>query len=129
MVDSTIYAAGIGGLLGGLIWQGLLPYLIKRREAEINGQPIPNFAKEYMTTMLISTITGLIAIFMSIETFEKTIANATSILIAAGIGFSFTYTVLGISNTIVDLQLKKAKLQKESKISSNSVERGGMEES
>lgn|SRR5215212_4730580 len=129
MVDSTIYAAGIGGLLGGLIWQGLLPYLIKRREAEINGQPIPSFAKEYMTTMLISTITGLIAIFMSIETFEKTIANATSILIAAGIGFSFTYTVLGISNTIVDLQLKKAKLQKESKISSNSVERGGMEES
>jgi len=113
MVDQAIYVAGIAGIIGGILWQGILPYLLKRREAEQQGQTPPVFAKEYATTALISVITGFIAVFMSIETFEKTIANATSLMIAGGMGFSFTYTVLGITNTIVDLKIKNTVLRKE----------------
>lgn len=113
MVDPSIYAAGIGGMVGGLLWQGILPYFLARKKAEQEGRPLPSFGKEYATTMLISTITGFIAIFMAVDTFEKAIINATSIMVAAGIGFSFTYTVLGISNTIVDLKIERTNLTKQ----------------
>lgn len=111
MVDPSIYAAGISGMVGGLLWQGLLPYLLERRKHEQAGEKPPSFAGEYLTTMIISTITGLIAVFMAIETFEKSIASASSIMVSAGLGFAFTYTVLGISNTFVDLKLKKNKIE------------------
>ena len=109
MVDPSIYGAGLAGMVGGLLWQGILPYLLERKKAEANGEKPPSFAGEYLTTMIISTITGLIAIFMAIETFEKSIASASSIMVSAGLGFAFTYTVLGISNTVVDLKKEKSK--------------------
>lgn len=112
---SEFYAAGIAGMIGGLLWQAVLPYFLARRKAEVEGNPIPSFSKEYATTALIGAISGLIAVFMAAETFEKAIVNATSIMMAAGIGFSFTYTVLGISNTIVDLKTINASLKKEVK--------------
>jgi hypothetical protein len=63
--------------------------------------------------MVISAIGGFITLGMAIGELEKALANATTLFTAAGIGFSFTYTILGISNQIVDLKLEQAKLKKE----------------
>lgn len=132
MVDPSIYGAGLAGMIGGLLWQGILPYLLERKKAEANGEKPPSFAGEYLTTMIISTITGLIAIFMAIETFEKSIASASSIMVSAGLGFAFTYTVLGISNTFVDLKREKAKtaslLLKESTTKTTAAAKAAAEE-
>ena len=109
MVDPAIYGAGIAGMIGGLLWQGLLPYLMERKRAQAAGEVPPSFSGEYLTTMAISSISGFIAVLMAMDAFEKTITNASSIMISAGLGFSFVYTVLGISNTVVDLKREKVK--------------------
>ena len=109
MVDPAIYGAGIAGMVGGLLWQSVLPYLMERKRAQAAGEVPPTFSGEYLTTMAISSISGFIAVLMAMDAFEKTITNATSIMISAGLGFSFVYTVLGISNSIVDLKRDKAK--------------------
>ena len=106
MVDPAIYGAGIAGMVGGLLWQSVLPYLMERKRAQAAGEVPPTFSGEYLTTMAISSISGFIAVLMAME---KTITNASSIMISAGLGFSFVYTVLGISNSIVDLKRDKAK--------------------
>ena len=115
VVDNAIYGAGIAGIIGGLLWRGILPYLLARKKAEEEGLPPTSFEKSYMTTMIISFIGGLIAVFMAIETFEKSIANVTSIMFAAGLGFSFVYTVLGIANDYVDLRKEKTELSRKIK--------------
>jgi hypothetical protein len=52
---------------------------------------------------------------MAIGELEKAIATATSLMTAAGIGFSFTYTILGVGNQIVDLKIKTSQLEKQNK--------------
>lgn len=107
--------AGYGGMVGALLWLGILPYLLERKRAEANGEKIPSFAGSYMTTMLIATIGGFVTLTMAIGELEKAIATATSLMTAAGIGFSFTYTILGVGNQIVDLKIKTSQLEKQNK--------------
>lgn len=115
MTDPFITTAGIAGVIAALLWLGIMPYLQARKQAELNNQPIPSFAGVYMTSMLISSIGGFISVFIVINELEKTLASATTILSAASLGFSFTYTILGISNSIIDLRTEKTQLKKELK--------------
>lgn len=110
---SEFYIAGIGGMIGGLLWRSILPYILERQKAEQEGREPPSFEKTYMATMIISVIGGLVALFMAIETFEKTILTAQSGMMAAGIGFAFTYTILGVGNDYVDLKKTKTTLTRE----------------
>lgn len=112
---SEFYLAGIGGMIAGLLWRSILPYMLARKQAEEAGLPPPSFEKSYMTTMIISAIGGLVALFMAIETFEKTILTAQSAMMAAGIGFAFVYTILGVGNDYIDLKKEKVELRKEIK--------------
>jgi hypothetical protein len=113
MADMWISIAGYGGMVSALLWLGILPYLLERKRAEQNGEKPPSFAGSYLTTMVISAIGGFITLGMAIGELEKALASATTLFTAAGIGFSFTYTILGISNQIVDLKLEQAKLKRE----------------
>jgi|SRR5688500_14910641 len=115
MADIAIVAAGYAGLAGALLWRGLLPYLLERKKAEQAGLSMPSFSTTYMTTMIISTVAGFISVSMAIGEFEKSLATSTSIMTAAGLGFAFTYTVLGISNEMVDLKMEREQLKNELK--------------
>lgn len=112
MGDIYIQLAGYGGMFGALLWLGILPYLLERKRAQENGEEPPSFAGSYMTTMIIASIGGFVTLSMAIGELEKALASATSYFTAAGVGFSFTYTILGISNQIVDLKIKQSKLEK-----------------
>jgi hypothetical protein len=111
MADSFVLFAGYGGMIGALLWLGIKPYLEKRKEAELAGEPIPSFAGAYMTTFIISFIAGFFTTTMVITQLEQTLAGVGSVMYAAGIGFSFTFTVLGISNQTVDKKLEASKLR------------------
>ena len=113
MTDPYITAAGIFGVVSALLWLGVLPYLQARKQAELNNQPIPSFAGVYLTSMIISSIGGFISVFIVINELEKALASATSILSSASLGFAFTYTILGISNNLIDLKLEKTKLTRQ----------------
>lgn len=112
MADIFINAAGYGGMIGALLWLGIVPYLQKRKEAEQSGEPIPTFAGAYLTNFVIAVITGFISVTMAIEGLESKLIGIESIGIAAGMGFAFTYTVLGIANTRTDLKIENAELKR-----------------
>lgn len=99
--------AAIGGMVIALLWRGILPYLMKRKEAEETGQPIPSFATAYMTTFIISIVGGLISVMMVVSELEAKLVGVTSIMSAASIGLTFTYTFLSGLNTLVDLKTDK----------------------
>jgi hypothetical protein len=111
MTESVITVAAFAGMIGALLWLGLLPYLLKRREAEQNGQPIPSFSTSYLTSLIISSVGGFVSIVMVIGELENSLVGVTSVLTAAGIGFSFTYSILSISNRLVDLKYDKISLE------------------
>lgn len=111
MAEGIITGAAFAGMLAAIMWLGILPYLLKRREAEQTGQPIPSFSTSYMTTMLISSIGGFISVMMAISELELKLVGVTSILTAASIGFSFTYTILSLGNRMVDLKYDKISLE------------------
>lgn len=112
MTDAAITAAGIAGVIGALLWLGILPYLLARRKAELNGEQLPSFSRTYLTSMIISSIGGFISVFIVITELEKALASATTIISAASLGFAYTYTILGISNTIIDTKNENAALKK-----------------
>lgn len=112
MTEASITAAGIFGVIGALLWLGILPYLLARRKAELNGEQLPSFSRTYLTSMVISSIGGFISVFIVITELEKALASATTIISAASLGFAYTYTILGISNTIIDTKNENAALKK-----------------
>ena len=99
--------AAIGGMIIALIWRGILPYLMKRKEAEELGQPIPSFGTAYMTTFIISIVGGLISVMMVVSELESQLVGVTSIMTAASIGLTFTFTILSGLNTFIDLKTDK----------------------
>lgn len=109
--DLAISGAAIAGMIIALLWRGIVPYLIKRKEAEENGKPIPTFSTTYLTTFIISIIGGLISVMMVINELEVKLVGITSIMTAAGIGLTFTYTFLSGFNTLVDLKSSKNALE------------------
>ena len=105
MAENTIIlGASIAGLVVALLLRGILPYLLKRKEAEENGQPIPAFATSYMTTFIISIIVGVMGIMVSIAELETRLVGVASIMTAVAIGFTFTYSTLELSNRFVDVK-------------------------
>ena len=104
MPDLAVTGAALVGMAISLIWRGITPYLIKRKEAEETGQPIPPFSVAYMTTFGISIMGGLISVMMVITELEVKLTGITSIMSAAAIGLTFTYTFLNGLNTVVDLK-------------------------
>lgn len=111
--DPIMIAAAFTGLVVALLLRGILPYLQKRKEAEETGQPIPSFANSYLTTFIISIITGVMGIMVTANELELKLVGVTSIMTAVAIGFSFSYSSLSLTNTIVDLSTKKIEAQKE----------------
>lgn len=107
MADPIIQVAAFTGLVTALLLRGILPYLLKRKEAEQNGQPIPSFSTTYMTTFIISIITGVMGIMVTINELEVKLEGITSIMTAVAIGFSFSYSALSLANTFVDLKTDK----------------------
>ena len=104
MADIAVTGAAIVGMIIALLWRGITPYLIKRKEAEETGQPIPPFSVAYMTTFGISIMGGLISVMMVITELEVKLTGITSIMSAAAIGLTFTYTFLNGLNTVIDLK-------------------------
>ena len=102
--NTVILGASIAGLVVALLLRGILPYLLKRKEAEENGQPIPSFATSYMTTFIISIIVGVMGIMVSIAELETRLVGVASIMTAVAIGFTFTYSTLELSNRFVDVK-------------------------
>jgi len=105
--DLVMTGAALGGVIIALVWRGILPYLVKRKEAEELGLPIPPFGVAYMTTFLISTVGGLISVLMVVSELEARLAGVGSIMSAASIGLTFTFTILSGLNTMVDLRTDK----------------------
>jgi p-aminobenzoyl-glutamate transporter AbgT len=99
--------AALGGMLIALVWRGILPYLMKRKEAEELGQPIPSFSTAYMATFIISIIGGLVSVMMVVSELEARLVGVTSIMSSASIGLTFTFTILSGLNTIIDLKTDK----------------------
>jgi flagellar motor component MotA len=104
--------AALGGVLIALVWRGILPYLMKRKEAEELGQPIPAFGTAYITTFIISAVGGLISVLMVVSELEAKLAGVSSIMSATMIGLTFTFTILSGLNTFVDLKADKILLAK-----------------
>src|SRR5215203_327868 len=96
--------AALGGVIIALVWRGILPYLMKRKEAEETGQPIPSFSIAYITTFIISLVGGLISVMMVVSELEARLVGVGSIMSAASIGLTFTFTILSGLNTMVDLK-------------------------
>jgi hypothetical protein len=111
MADIAINLAGYGGMIAALLWLGIVPYLQKRKEAEMAGGDPPSFAGAYLTNFVIATITGFISVTMAIEGLESKLIGLQSIGVAAGMGFAFTYTVLGIANTRTELKIENSELK------------------
>lgn len=105
--DALITGAALGGMIIALVWRGILPYLMKRKEAEETGQPIPSFSTAYITTFIISIVGGLISVMMVISELETKLVGVTSVITAASIGLAFTYTFLSGLNTVVELRQDK----------------------
>lgn len=105
--EAIMTGAALGGMLIGLLWRGIVPYLMKRKEAEELGQPIPSFATEYMATFIISIVGGLISVMMVVSELEAQLVGVTSIMSAASIGLTFTFTILSGLNTFIDLKTTK----------------------
>ena len=115
MTDSYITISGISGVIAALLWVAIIPYLQARKSAEQNNEPIPSFSKVYLTSAILSSIGGFVSVFIVINELEHALASASSIISAASIGFAYTFTILGISNNIIDLKNEKAELKKEVK--------------
>jgi heme/copper-type cytochrome/quinol oxidase subunit 4 len=109
--DIAITGAAIAGMIIALVWRGIVPYLLKRKEAEENGKPIPSFSTTYLTTFIISVIGGLVSVMMVINELEVKLVGITSVMTAAAIGLTFTYTFLSGFNTLVDLKTSNTALQ------------------
>lgn len=109
--DFAITGSAIAGMIIALVWRGIVPYLLKRKEAEENGKPIPSFSTTYMTTFIISVIGGLVSIMMVVNELEIKLVGVTSVMTAAAIGLTFTYTFLSGFNTLVDLKTSKTALE------------------
>jgi hypothetical protein len=110
--DIIMTGAALGGVTIALVWRGILPYLMKRKEAEELGQPIPPFGVAYITTFIISLVGGLISVMMVVSELEARLAGVGSIMSAASIGLTFTFTILSGLNTMVDLKADKIVLAK-----------------
>lgn len=108
--DISITGAAIAGMIIALVWRGIVPYLLKRKEAEENGKPIPSFSTTYMTTFIISVIGGVVSIMMVVNELEIKLVGITSVMTAAAIGLTFTYTFLSGFNTLVDLKTSNTAL-------------------
>ena len=102
--DLIMTGAALGGVTIALVWRGILPYLMKRKEAEELGQPIPPFGVAYITTFIISLVGGLISVMMVVSELEARLVGVGSIMSAASIGLTFTFTILSGLNTMVDLK-------------------------
>jgi hypothetical protein len=63
-----------------------------------------------LTTFIISVVGGLVAIMMAVSELELKLIGITSVMTAASIGFSFTYSILSVSNTVVDFRYDKIAL-------------------
>jgi uncharacterized membrane protein len=109
--DPIIIGASLAGMIIALVWRGIVPYLLKRKEAEENQKPIPSFSTTYLTTFIISIIGGLISIMMVGNELEMKLIGVTSVMTAAGIGLTFTYTILSGFNTLIDLKTSNTALQ------------------
>lgn len=105
--DLIMTGAALGGVTIALVWRGILPYLMKRKEAEELGQPIPPFGVAYITTFIISLVGGLISVMMVVSELEARLVGVGSIMSAASIGLTFTFTILSGLNTMVDLKADK----------------------
>lgn len=108
--EPIIIGAAFAGLSIALLYRGILPYLLKVREAEQSGQPAPSFSKSYLTTFIISIIGGFVAVVMGVSELELKLVGITSVMTAVSIGFAFTYSILSVSNTVVDLRYDKIAL-------------------
>jgi hypothetical protein len=107
MADPTITGMAFAGMIVALVLRGILPYLLKRKEAEETGRPIPSFSTSYMTTFIISIITGVMGIMVTVNELELKLEGITSLMSAAAIGFTFSYSALSLTNTLVDLKTDK----------------------
>src|SRR5687768_14746854 len=105
--ELAMTGAAIGGVIIALVWRGILPYLMKRKEAEELGQPIPQFGIAYITTFIISTVGGLISVLMVVSELEAKLVGVSSIMSATMIGLTFTFTILSGLNTFIDLKTTK----------------------
>jgi hypothetical protein len=105
--DLIMTGAALGGVIIALVWRGILPYLMKRKEAEELGLPIPTFGVAYMTTFIISLVGGIISVMMVVSELEARLVGVGSIMSAASIGLTFTFTILSGLNTMVDLKTDK----------------------
>jgi hypothetical protein len=110
--DLIMTGAALGGVTIALVWRGILPYLMKRKEAEELGQPIPGFGVAYITTFIISLVGGLISVMMVVSELEARLVGVGSIMSAASIGLTFTFTILSGLNTFVDLKADKIVMAK-----------------
>ena len=105
--DLVMTGAALGGVIIALVWRGILPYLMKRKEAEELGQPIPSFGTAYITTFILSTVGGLISVMMVVSELEARLVGVASVMSAAMIGLTFTFTILSGLNTFIDLKTTK----------------------
>ena len=124
MTETMIVGAAIAGLVIALLLRGILPYLLKRKEAEENGQPIPSFATSYMTTFIISIIVGVMGIMVSISELESRLVGVASIMTSVAIGFTFTYSTLELSNRFVDVKTDQIVLN----AFKNKFQKGGVQQ-
>ena len=113
MTDPYITVSGIAGVISALLWVAIIPYLQARKAAETTNEPIPSFSKVYLTSAILSSIGGFVSVFIVINELEHALASASSIISAASIGFAYTFTILGISNNIIDLKAEKTQLKKQ----------------
>jgi hypothetical protein len=109
--DPLIIGAAIAGMIIALVWRGIVPYLLKRKEAEENNKPIPSFSTTYLTTFIVSIIGGFVSIMTVSNELELQLSGVTSVMTAAAIGTTFTYTFLSGLNTLVDLKTSKIALE------------------
>jgi hypothetical protein len=105
--ELVMTGAALGGVIIALVWRGILPYLMKRKEAEELGLPIPSFGLAYITTFIISLVGGIISVLMVVSELEARLVGVGSIMSAASIGLTFTFTILSGLNTMVDLRTDK----------------------
>lgn len=109
--DPAIIGASIAGMAIALVWRGIVPYLMKRKEAEENGKPIPSFSTTYLTTFIISIIGGLVSIMLVGNELEMKLEGVQSVFTAMAIGGTFTYTLISGFNSLVDLKSSKIALE------------------
>lgn len=109
--EPQILGAAIAGMAIALVWRGIIPYLLKRKEAEENGLPKPSFSTTYMTSFIISIVGGMVSIMLVGEQFDMQVQSAKGVFGAMAIGGSFTYTILSGINTLIDLKSSKTALE------------------